>query len=895
MDFKVGKGIFKFFLLVFFLLISSCKKKYDYGHVESINARTGNSLEEKTNIPSLGEKIQLAADWLLDEDGLEKIKIRIENYPESFVELDLSNCEIPSGKFGDLTLPDGAFEGIENLGSVILPKQMTTIPAGLFKGCVNLQTVTFPLRLTSIEGHAFEGCLNLRDIYTSGDALYIFSYNGDGLAHPDIDKYLKSVKIHYDENVVDYTNWYQFCWEYTKRLEPKKVSFTEIWASSFQEGYEAAKLADETWGTWFENSEGEGEGQEIVMHFTRKNSVSTLTFKNGNGNTKNFWNNNRVKDLDIYFGNDPAAVRITLKDSCEKQTFKFLYGHRKMIQYDKIRMVIRSVYPGGNGKETCLAEVSVNDEDMANYMEDSYTKSMIDSLPFEKDGSTAYKIWRVKNSYPVMLAFKKQTDGEDILTDFPICMVYDGTGWTDAQNSVWQSIATAFKTGEKINKRALCSFGETEFDFSIQFMRSVFMHKDAVYGSPYLFDFDGTRFVLKTEADFSMKKISVDVEDFFSTVENLKKDGIYRLDLKGELTLDFFKRMQNLLSDEKDVSINRNYILNMWDCFFSPDLQDTLFADSICGYFIQLVLPKSTKRILKSAVAVASDIISIPPNVKKIEAGAFVSSSGNLYDLYPNNLAFENESISQGYTIDGRLLLESIPDSGGEKRVLLYCGNASEFLGTEDSSTRSLTLPDSVTEIASYAFYNADLDSIKFPEKFYLAQEKCFDKTKIKHIDLSAVNEEDFSMTTVRQLGQLISSNPGITVDGDFYCICAAGKMTDSLIEKIENEMKVRSDKKVYLDLSASSLIWSDQEKKFIPLPEMFLYDCQNLYWITLGHYNYIPQNTCRDCHQLRYVQFTQVPEKIAEPAFKGCHASACAVENGNLFPLWEYAQKKKF
>ena len=896
---KVGLGAL-FFLLASGALFFSCSRKYDYGNIDTPNSLSGLGGSSLAGVPVLSGSVRVEADWMLDSEGLGRVRSMVESFPDRLVELDLGGCPLPAGEFGESTIAVGALENLVNLGSVVLPETLSTVPASLFRGCVSLRSVNLPDGLVSIEGHPFEGCVSLREIHAGAKPLYIFSYAGDGLSPPDMEPNLKSVDVMCGQNSVDYAGWYQFCLEYTRSMEPKKVSFAEIWASSFEEGYGPGNLGDGSWGTWFEGAAGDGVGQEIVMHFTRMNSVSTVTFRNGNGNTKNFWKSNRVKDLDIYFGDETVPFRVTLDDTCEKQTFRFLYGQRKLRQYDKIRMAIRSVYPGGRGDETCVAEIAVNDEEMPGFVEDPYTRGMVEAIPLSDDVETEseYRIWRPRDSYPVMLMFNTSRPAEDLVTDSLVCMVYDGNGWAPAKKSVWSPLADVVSAAEKNGRRTEFSFHsdgdvDGDFDFRIQLKRRVERYEDADYGTPYLFDFDGTRFVLGEDADFSMKRVSVSTESFFSELERMDPRGIYRIDLYGELGSDFFRKMGDLLSADSELAINRNYILNMWGCTFAPELKRTLLSDSICGYFIQLVLPETTRRIMRSSISVAADIISIPPGVEKIEAGAFVSSGGSLYDVYRNNVAFGGKNMQNGYSVDGRLLLESIPDSGGAKRVLLYCGNSDELLGGKAYSG-TVVLPDSVTEIAPYAFYGADLDAIVFPKKFSSAGEKCFDLARVSRVDLSETDVEKFSMETVRQFGVLLSSNPGVSLSGDFYCVSASGKMTDGLVAKIVEELGVRKDKKVYLDLGGTSLVLNDVEKKFNPLPDMFLYDFQNLYWVRMGSYNYFPQNTCRDCHQLRCVEFLQQPDRIAEPSFRGCHATAVAIVNGRSYPLWDYAQGKK-
>lgn len=888
-----GLKIFFLFSSIIYVLVTvcSCKKKYDYGNIVTPDLLADyDGGVENIEVPPLGEKIPIVVDWTLDENGLEKLKNLIESVPDNSVELDLRNCDVPVGDFSDTSLPKYFFSGMTNLVSVVLPERLLTVSSGLFRDCVNLKKVTLCSRLSSIEGHAFKGCVSLREIYTSGNPLYIFSYDGDGLEYPDGKNGFNKARVFYDKNEIEYINWYQFCWDYSKRLEPKKVAMAETWATSAQNGFDAKNLSDGGYGTWFENSNGDGVGEEIVMHFTRMNTVSTITFRNGNGNTKNFWKSNRVKDLDIYFGNDPSPVSITLADNCENQIFKFLYGTRKLMQFDKIRFVIKSVY--GNYKETCMAEIGINDENLDGYKEDPYTKEMIDAIPKPNDGfSSEYKIWRPVESYPVMLVFDKIENAEDFFTENLRCFVYDGNSWTPSQKIVTSQITSVLNSKLDANKRYEFSFTD-DFDFKIQFKRDVKLFPDAPFGEPYLFDFDGQKFVLRKQVDFSAKKLSINTKDFFQQLESLSPYGIYRIDLKGELDEKFFSDMQKLMAAEKELARNRNYILNMWDCTYSYSLQDTLNSESLCGYFIQLVLPKTTKRICKSSVCVASDIISIPSSIDKIDAGAFVSSKGSEYNLYQNNVAFDGDNFARGYSVEGRLLLESIPDSGGRKRLLLYCGNASEFFGTENSSKRNLILPDNVIQIAPHAFYGSDLSSIVFPTEFEEAQEKCFDLCSVKKVDLSKVDVEKLSMESARQFGVLLSSNPDVEVVGDFYCVSATGKMTDNLVKKIGDEIKKRENKKVYLDLSGTTLQWLDEEKKYYPLPEEFLFRSDNLYWVRLGYYNYFPQNCFRDCKNLRWVEFLQVPDRIAEPSFKGCHATAQALVGPDTIPLWDFVKE---
>ncbi len=61
------------------------------------------------------------------------------------------------------SIPEGAFEGMNQLKDVIVPESITEIGAGAFAGCENIESLTLP-GVTSIGEGAFEGCDNLTSI-----------------------------------------------------------------------------------------------------------------------------------------------------------------------------------------------------------------------------------------------------------------------------------------------------------------------------------------------------------------------------------------------------------------------------------------------------------------------------------------------------------------------------------------------------------------------------------------------------------------------------------------------------------------------------------------------------------------------------------------------------------
>lgn len=81
----------------------------------------------------------------------------------------------PSGKSGDLIIPDGvltigadAFIDCQYLTSVTLPEGLTAIEIEAFDDCSGLTRVTIPESVTRIGWSAFVGCSSLTDIYYGG-------------------------------------------------------------------------------------------------------------------------------------------------------------------------------------------------------------------------------------------------------------------------------------------------------------------------------------------------------------------------------------------------------------------------------------------------------------------------------------------------------------------------------------------------------------------------------------------------------------------------------------------------------------------------------------------------------------------------------------------------------
>ena len=160
----------------------------------------------------------------------------------------------------------------------------------------------------------------------------------------------------------------------------------------------------------------------------------------------------------------------------------------------------------------------------------------------------------------------------------------------------------------------------------------------------------------------------------------------------------------------------------------------------------------------------------------------------------------------------------------------------------------------------------------------------------IKFLDISKLNSANFSYEIADQFSKLLNSNSNMQFIGDFYCIKVFGRVDSQKIQQIENALALYADKKVFLDFSKATLVWNDESNKYKVLPQMFLYNKQNVYWLSLGHISYIPENMCRDCKNLRYIHFDSKPKRLGQMAFYGIQPFAvCIMPDGRMCSVEEF------
>ncbi|MBQ3527324.1 MAG: leucine-rich repeat protein [Clostridia bacterium] len=119
-------------------------------------------------------------------------------------ESDSTDMVIPSSYNGYIVryMDFYAFEGREDITSVVIPETMWVIPEGAFKDCKNLERVTIKEGVRDIGDYAFSGCTSLTEVVIPEGVEYIFTYAFNECTS------LQSVSLPYTLMTIEYKAFY---------------------------------------------------------------------------------------------------------------------------------------------------------------------------------------------------------------------------------------------------------------------------------------------------------------------------------------------------------------------------------------------------------------------------------------------------------------------------------------------------------------------------------------------------------------------------------------------------------------------------------------------------------------------------------------------------------------
>lgn len=164
-----------------------------------------------------------------------------------------------------------------------------------------------------------------------------------------------------------------------ENIKSISVSSTLVEKGKSSDFYSSNNLMDNSYKSWVEGVDGDGIGESISFEFESPIDIKSIGIRNGYGDLRFYFANNRVKHLEVYI-NDSYKTCFRLADSYDSYIYSFLrYENVK-----KITFKIKDVYKGTKYHDTCLNEIYFYtdfDYDEPEYKEDDYTKKVKEAFP----------------------------------------------------------------------------------------------------------------------------------------------------------------------------------------------------------------------------------------------------------------------------------------------------------------------------------------------------------------------------------------------------------------------------------------------------------------------------------------------------------------------------------
>ncbi len=144
-----------------------------------------------------------------------------------------------------------------------------------------------------------------------------------------------------------------------EEIQIKKVaaSSTLVEKGKSADFYRAENLTDNSYKSWVEGKNDDGIGEIITIEFEKPlSNLSSIGFRNGYGDLKYYYANNRVKDISVTL-NDEFTIKTTLKDRFDIIFYHLYYTSEYNKPISKVTIEIDSVYKGQKYSDTCLSEI----------------------------------------------------------------------------------------------------------------------------------------------------------------------------------------------------------------------------------------------------------------------------------------------------------------------------------------------------------------------------------------------------------------------------------------------------------------------------------------------------------------------------------------------------------
>lgn len=212
---------------------------------------------------------------------------------------------------------------------------------------------------------------------------YQFYFDSFGIVLEDRERLFQLEK---DDN---YEDEYIFPFSYEKVsyfCTPSKISAssTLIEKNKSSDFYDVSNLIDNSWKSWVEGKNDDGIGEKLTFEFDKPVPIEKICIRNGYGDLKYFYINNRIKKISVYI-NGKKINDFTLIDKFNCQNFSI-----QKQNVTKIEIEIKDIYPGTKYKDTCISEVyfirelSVFSYDFPEFKYDDLTMESLSNFPHQE-------------------------------------------------------------------------------------------------------------------------------------------------------------------------------------------------------------------------------------------------------------------------------------------------------------------------------------------------------------------------------------------------------------------------------------------------------------------------------------------------------------------------------
>lgn len=156
------------------------------------------------------------------------------------------------------------------------------------------------------------------------------------------------------------------------------ISSTSTLSPSSSMSYGPENLIDNSWRSWSEGESDDGEGVAIIINFHHKRIIDHIYIKNGFGDLKYFYENNRVKLLEV--DTDGGSFVLKLEDTHAFKRYDFM----DRVKTKTMVLRITDTYPGEKWNDTCMSEISF-DAIPYSFEHDAITEQAFQELLGTKD------------------------------------------------------------------------------------------------------------------------------------------------------------------------------------------------------------------------------------------------------------------------------------------------------------------------------------------------------------------------------------------------------------------------------------------------------------------------------------------------------------------------------